>query len=59
MKQVSESVLPDGISENTPASPEGVDHLDDTVFCRRLCKVQLSVRMTEFPQRGRCLSITL
>jgi hypothetical protein len=59
MKQVSESVRPDGISEGELHRLEETNHLDNTVFRCRLCKVQLSVRMAEFPKCCRRLSVAL
>ena len=49
MRRASGSVRTDRFSEITPPSLEEVNHLDDTVFRRRPCKVQLSIRMAEFP----------
>ena len=36
---------------------EKADHLDNTMFRCRLCKVQLPVWMAKFPQRRRCLHV--
>ena len=48
MKPVLESDHPNGVSKSRLLLEE-VDHLDDTVFRRRLCKVQLPVWVAEFP----------
>ena len=57
MKQVLESEHPKRVSKSRPV-PGDVDHLNNTVLRRRLREVQLSVRMTKFPQRRRCLRVT-
>jgi len=49
MKPVLGSDHPNRVSKGRLLLEE-VDHLYDTVFCRRLCKVQLPVWVAEFTQ---------
>jgi len=56
-KRVLESEHPNGVSKSR-LLPEDANHLDDTVFRCRLCKVQLPIWMTKFPQRRRRLCVT-
>ena len=58
MRRVLGSDHPNRVSKRRLLLEE-VDHLDDTVFRCRLCKVQLPVWMAEFSQRCRCLRVTL
>ena len=53
-----ESEYPDRVRKGRLLLEEA-DHLDDTVFRCRLCKVQLPVWMAKFPQSRRCLRVML